>query len=45
MALCEYVVLFADDEPQGNGHPEIFRAGSVSFGTWFRCRTPAAGCG
>lgn len=27
MALCEYVVLFADDEPQGNGHPEVFRAG------------------
>ena len=27
MALCENVVLFADEQPQGNGHPEIFRAG------------------
>lgn len=27
MALGEVILLFADDAPQGNGHPEIYRAG------------------
>jgi len=27
MALAEVIVLFADDAPQGNGHPEIYRSG------------------
>jgi hypothetical protein len=27
MALSEVIVLFADRAPQGNGHPEIYRAG------------------
>jgi len=27
MALADVIVLFADDAPQGNGHPEIYRSG------------------
>jgi len=27
MVLAEVIVLFADDAPQGNGHPEIYRSG------------------
>ncbi len=31
MALGEVILLFADDAPQGNGHPEIYRAGLGAY--------------